>query len=94
MTKKLEKKMIQECLEILQKGDKDLADKYNQTIEKIETFKMSRLEALLSVVDDELSEDIAWEQEQAEKALGYAEHKEQQKRIRRIEKAVKESDIS
>lgn len=72
MTKKLEKKMIQECLEILQKGDKDLADKYNQTIEKIESFKMSRLEALLSVVDDELAEDIAWEQkkaqEQAEKA--------------------------
>lgn len=68
MTKKLEKKMIQECLEILQKGDKDLADKYNQPMEKIEAFKMSRLEALLSVVDDELTEDIAWEQEQAEKA--------------------------
>ena len=67
MTKQLEKKMITECLEILQQGDKDLADRYHKSMDEVHGFAMSRLEALLSVVADELAEDIAWEQEQAEK---------------------------
>ena len=53
-----EKKMVDECLWLLRASDKEVADKYHQTVERANEFKLTRVEGLLYNVSDFLQMDL------------------------------------
>lgn len=58
MTAEREKKKIDECLWLLSAGDKDIADKFHKDLNQVADFKITRIEAILQVISDELGEEI------------------------------------
>ena len=74
MTAKREKSKVDECLFLLSAGDKDIADKYHKELSQVPDYKVTRIEAILQVISDELGAEIereAKEQEEAERAEHY-----------------------
>ena len=68
MTAKREKSKIDECLYLLSAGDKDIADKYHKDMNQVPDYKVTRIEAILQVVSDELGAEIEREEKEKEEA--------------------------
>lgn len=75
MTAEREKKKIDECLYLLRTGDKDIADKYQKELGQVRDFVTTRIEGILEVISDSLTEEIEAESLEKKKERDKAHYK-------------------